>query len=468
MVASRNLTTGPIGPALLAFSMPILASNILQSLNGSINAIWISLFLGEDALAATANANLIMAVLHAAVFGFGLAAMVLIGQALGRGDVPSARRAFAASVGFCSIMSLAIAAMGIAGAGAILHMLSIPPEMFALSLDYLRVIFIAMPAMLLLVLVMTALRGAGDTMTPLWFMVLSVVLDGGLNPLFIRGFGPQPALGIAGSAWATVAASYLTLGGLIVYGYRRDLPLRLRGRVELGWLRPGRSDLRTLIGKGLPMGLQMIVFAGAGVVAIGLVNREGAMPAAAYGATLQIWAYLQLPALAIGGAVSAMTALNIGAGNWDRVARITRSGILIHLATTGISIAAIMLCATPILGLFLDPHGPAAGIARHIQWIAIWSYLPLGVTAILFGTMRANGAVIASLVTLIVTMFPLRLAIYHFTYDFLGLDALWISLDIGALCSLTAAGTLYLRGRWKLARATVGAVQTAEQALGHA
>ena len=104
--------------------------------------------------------------------------------------------------------------------------------------------------------------------------------------------------------------------------YARDHVLRLRGP-ELKYLLPNMEELRFIIGKGLPMGAQMLVISGAGLVMVGLVNREGLVTAAAYGATLQLWNYVQMPALAVGAAVSAMVAQNIGAAKWNRVTTIT-------------------------------------------------------------------------------------------------------------------------------------------------
>lgn len=102
----RDLTTGPIGRTLLLFALPTLGSSVLQSLNGSINAIWIGQFLGEGALAATTNANIIMFLLIAAVFGFGMAATILIGQNMGRGDVAAVRRVLGTSLRLFGVLSL--------------------------------------------------------------------------------------------------------------------------------------------------------------------------------------------------------------------------------------------------------------------------------------------------------------------------------------------------------------------------
>src|SRR6476661_6762578 len=148
----RDLTQGPIAKTLLAFALPTLVSSILQSLNGTVNAIWVGRFLGEDALAATSNANMIMFLLMSFVFGFGMAATVLIGQAFGRRDVDGARRVVGTAFGFMLLVSIGIAAFGWIFAPALLKLLGTPPGAAPLALAYLRVIFLAMPSILLTVL----------------------------------------------------------------------------------------------------------------------------------------------------------------------------------------------------------------------------------------------------------------------------------------------------------------------------
>src|SRR3954462_7111605 len=135
-----DLTQGSIGPTLLKFAVPTLASSILQSLNGSVNAIWVGRFLGEGALAATSNANLVMFLLMAFVFGFGMAATVLIGQAYGRHDQDGARRVIGTALGGFLPFAAAIAILGWIGAPALLRLLGTPPESSAFALAYLRVI----------------------------------------------------------------------------------------------------------------------------------------------------------------------------------------------------------------------------------------------------------------------------------------------------------------------------------------
>ncbi len=120
-------------------------------------------------------------------------------------------------------------------------------------------------------------------------------------------------MGIGGSATATLIANGVSLVALLLYIYGRDLPIRLRG-AELGYIRPDPALLRTILVKGVPMGLQMLVVSTSALAMIGLVNRYGTSTTAAYGAANQLWTYVQMPAMAVGAAVSAMAAQNIGAG----------------------------------------------------------------------------------------------------------------------------------------------------------
>ncbi|MEA3010616.1 MAG: hypothetical protein QOJ91_2308 [Sphingomonadales bacterium] len=458
----RDLTQGAIGPTLLAFALPTLGSSILQSLNGSINAVWVGRFLGEDALAATSNANIVMFLMTSFVFGFGMASTILIGQSFGRRDIDGARRVIGTATGTFFLVSVAVSALGWLFAPGILRILGTPADAAPLALAYLRVIFIAMPPALIMVSWMMALRGGGDSLTPLWFMILAVLLDSGLNPVFILGLGPAPRLGIAGAATATVIANFVSLAALLTYAYWRDLPLRLRG-AELRYLKPDPALLATIVRKGFPMGLQMIVISASALALIGLVNREGVATAAAFGVAMQLWTYLQMPAMALGAAVSAMVAQNIGAGRWDRVSAITRSGVTFALLITASLVVLLAVANRPALALFLGGDSPALPIARHIQILATWSFLLFGVTLVLFGTVRANGAVIGPLIILFVGLVPVRLGFALGAYSRLGADALWLSFPVSSFANMALAIAFYLHGGWRKGR--MGPPPDAEECL---
>lgn len=443
-----DLTQGPIARTLLVFALPQIAGNVMQTLNGSINAIWVGRLLGERALAATANANLVMFLLFALSFGLGMAATVRIGQAFGAQDIAAARRTLGTALGVTGGLALLLAATGWLAAPGLLDLLGTPGEARGEALTYLRIIFLGTPGIMLTAMIAMGLRGIGDATSPLIFMVLTAALDIALNPLLILGIGPLPALGIAGSAWASVIATSVGLVGIVFWLYWRDLPLRLRG-AELGLLRPRADETRFLLTKGLPMGAQMLVIAGAGLVMIALVNREGLMTAAAYGALLQLFNYVQMPALAIGAAVTAMMSQHIGAGLEARVHMISRSGAIINTAITAMLVAALFAFGRLALGLFLGPDSPAVDIALHIQSIMLWSYLPFGITIVLFGTLRAYGVVWVQLITLFVSMYILRLGAYYALYPVMNSDALWVSQLVSSIASLVIILWVYRRGRWR-------------------
>ena len=443
-----DLTEGPILRTLVLFSVPTLMSNILQSLSGTINSIWVGRLIGEDALAATANANIIMFLVASAAFGFGMAGTVKIGQRFGARDIDGARRTFGSAVGFAGIVMVVIAAIGWVGAPYLLDVLDTPGGAYALALTYIRLMFVSLPFMMVSVILTMVLRGTGDARTPLIFMGVTVGIDTIFNPMLISGFGPFPRLGIAGSALSTIIASLVSFVAMIVYVYRKDLPLRLR-RAELKYLKPVREELNYIVVKGIPMGAQMLVMSAAGIIIVGLVNREGLMMTAAYGAAMQLFTYIQMPAMAIGGAVSAMAAQFIGAGKWDRLDGVTRSGVLVNFVMTGVLTAILLIFDRAALGLFLGPDSPAVPLGRHIQLVASWNFVFFGVTMVYSATMRAGNAVWIPLGIIAFTLYPVRLGFYFLTYSRLGADAIWWSFPIAAGASLVLGWWFYHYYGWR-------------------
>ncbi len=448
---SRDLTKGPIASTLLLFALPVLGANVLQSLNGSINAIWIGNLLGEEALAATSNANLVLFLQLGGVFGFSMAATIMVGQSFGARDLEQAKCVVGTGATFFLVVSAVLAAVGWFATPAILALLGTPPASVPAAIAYLRVIFLAVPVMNLFAFAMAVLRGAGDSRTPFWFMLLSVSLDIALNPLLIRGAGPLPPLGIAGSAVATMVGQVVSLAALLALLQRRRHPL-LPGRHELHHFRPRADLLRVIVAKGVPMGLQMIVISSAALAMMGLVNGFGVHVTAAYGVAAQLWTYVQMPALAMGAAVSSMAAQNIGAGRWDRVSRIAGTGVVFNLVLTGALVALLYLLDRAALGLFLPGDSGAIATAVHINNVAAWSFVLFGVTIVLFGVVRATGAVMPPLVILCISLLVVRLPFAALLRDRWGADAIWWSFPLGAGLSAVLALAYYRFGRWRETR----------------
>jgi putative MATE family efflux protein len=464
MQRPRSLTEGSISRGLLQFALPILFANVLQSLNGSINSIWVGRFLGEAALTATSIANTVMFLLIGAAFGIAMAATILIGQSIGANDVVEAKRVVGTSATFFGGISVAMAITGLMICEPLLIAMKTPADSLPLAIAYMRVIFLALPCLYMYAFVMAVLRGAGDSKTPFYFMLLSVVIDIGLNPVFIFGLGPIPRLGIAGSALATFVSQAISLTAMILHLYRRRHLLVLH-KDELPLLRLNWTVVGTLVKKGIPMSAQMLVLSMSGVLMVSIVNHFGVDTAAAFGASLQLWNYIQMPAFAVGMAVSAMAAQNVGARKWDRVASIARVGVVYALLLTGSVISVLEILNTRAYALFLPVGSAAMQAAVHINRIATPSFVFFGITLVLFGVVRASGAVMAPLITLTISLLAVRVPLALAFMDRYGADSVWWSFPLSSAFAAILAVLYYKYGGWRSAHMESAPVQSAEGRL---
>ena len=447
----HNLIEGPIGKTLFMFALPVLGGNALQSLNGTVNAFWVSHSLGVAAVTAISNANIIMMLMLGSVFGVSMAANILVAQSFGADDMPMVKKVIGTANTFFVVLSASLATAGYLLTPQILKAIHTPLDAQPEAIAYLRVIFVAMPFMYYFAFMQMAQRGGGDSKTPFYFMLLAVVLDSGFNPLLIRGIGPFPKLGIAGSAVATLIGQGVSLVCLMVFLYARNSHLVLWGK-EFRLLKPDPTILRALVMKGLPMGVQMLVMSGAALAMIQFVNRYGSMTTAAYGASSQVWMYVQMPAMALSAAVSSMAAQNVGAQRWDRVSRVAGIGVVMGLAITGAVVVVIYLLAHWVLMLFLPAGSAALPIAYHINNIATWAFMALTITFTLFGVVRATGAVWPPLFILITSMWLIRVPFANFFIPILGSDAIWWSFPLGTISSAALATVYYRYGGWRKSR----------------
>ncbi|WNQ09063.1 MATE family efflux transporter [Paenibacillus aurantius] len=446
-----SLTEGPIARTLLFFSLPILLGNVLQSLNGSINAIWIGNFLGETALAATSNSNLIMFFLISAIFGLAMASVILVGQNLGARRVDEAKKVVGTSTVFFLILSLIVTGIGLTFSHWILQAMNTPPDAQALAVAYTRVLFAGVPFMFGFNLVMAVLRGSGDAKTPFYFLLLSAVLDIALNPLLIEGIGPFPRMGIAGSATATFIAQLVSFAALILFLYRRKYFLRITAE-ELHLLRINWTIVKTTVKKGVPMGLNMIVVSLSNLVLIHLVNSYGSEAAAAFGVAGQLSSYVQMPAMAVGGAVTSMAAQNIGAGLWDRVSRVTWTGVAFNITLTGLLVLILHLFNRQALGLFLPSTGKAMEMGMVINNLTLWSFILFGIFNVVAGVVRSSGSVVVPLVISFIALLLVRNPLAVFLGHHYGFEAIWWSFPVGFAVAAGLNLLYYRFGSWRKAR----------------
>ena len=447
----RDLTKGPITRTLLLFSLPLLGGNALQSLNGTVNQIWVSHTLGETAITALGNANIVMMLMLGSIFGVGMAANILVAQAMGAGEPALVKRVMGTATTFFLGLSLIVAVLGGVLSPHILDLMRTPPESRADAIIYLRIIFASVPFMYFFMFMQMAQRGAGDSTTPFWFLALAIGIDVILNPLLIRGIGPFPRLAIAGSATSTLVGQSVALVVLMIHLYRKKSVLLLRPG-EFHLLKPDPEVLKSLVTRGLPMGAQMLVMSGSAVVMISFVNRYGALTSAAYSISSIIWSYLQMPTMAIGASVSSMAAQNVGAGRWDRVAKVARSGVISGLVITGVIALALYALNGVVLAILLPHASPAIPLARHINTTVLWGFVLFSITFSLSGVVRSTGAVWWPLGILVVSMVLVRIPFAALMAPRFGEDAIWWSFPLGTITSAVLTSLYYQFGGWRNSR----------------
>ena len=447
----RDLTTGPITRTLLLFSLPLLGGNALQSLNGTVNQIWVSHILGETAITALGNANIVMMLMLGVIFGVGMAANILVGQAIGGRDLTLVKRVMGTATIFFVTLSIVVAVLGGVFSPHILDLMGTPAAARDDAIIYLRIVFASVPFMYFFMFMQMAQRGAGDSTTPFWFLTLAIVIDITLNPMLILGVGPFPKLGIAGSAVSTLTGQGVSLLAMLTWLYRKNSVIMLR-RADLNLLKPDMAILRSLVTRGLPMGIQMLVMSGAAVVMISLVNRYGALTSAAYSISAIIWSYLQMPTMAVGASVSAMAAQNVGAGKWDRVAAVARSGVISGLMITGAIAVLLYVFNDQVLGILLPSRSPAIVLAKHINETVLWGFVLFSITFSLSGVVRSTGAVWWPLIILTISMLAIRIPFATLLMPRYGADAIWWSFPLGTIASAVMTSLYYKYGGWRRTR----------------
>lgn len=450
---------GPITPTLARFALPLLLTNFLHSVSGTWGAVWVGQVLGANALTAVATANVIMFMVMGSAMGIGTAAGVAIGQSLGAGDDRAVKRVVGGAVVFIVVLSLLLAACGWALAPAIVDGIGTPLAARDFAVTHLRFTCLAMPSIFTYLVMMMMLRGAGDARTPFRFTLVWIGGTMALTPLLLKGAFGLPGLGIASLGLASLAANALALGTLVAYVYIKRSPIALH-RGDLHHFRPDPVLLRLLVKRGVPLALESILVQGAYFVLLSTVNGYGAATAAAYAASAQLWGYVQLPSNALAAAMSAMAAMNIGAGRWDRVEQIALRGCGLSFVIASAATVAMYALGEAPLRLFIPAGGEVLDIAWRINLIALWGWIALSVTVGLFAIMRANGAMLAPMLIFALTMWAFRVPFALGLRPWLGDAAVWWSFPFGTICSALIAWAYYRWGGWRQQRAMLADLDT--------
>ncbi|MFP0195576.1 MATE family efflux transporter [Pseudomonas sp. PHC1] len=436
----------PLWKTYLLFLAPMVLSNFLQSMSGTVNSIYIGQMLGTQALAAVSGMFPIIFFFIALVIGLGAGAGVLIGQAWGARESHMVKAIAGATLLLGVLIGLVAAVLGSVFARQALQGLGTPADVLDDAVAYARVMMWTLPFVLVYVLFTQLLRGVSDTLSPMLALLLSTVVGLALTPAFIRGWIGLPQLGIQSAAVAGLAGTLTSMAWLSWSLIRKGHPLA-PDREFFAALRLDGAILGKVLRIGLPTGVQMIVLSLSELVILALVNQHGSQATAAYGAVTQIVNYVQFPALSIAITASILGAQAIGAGRLERMGPILRTGLWINVCLTGGLILSGYLLSHWLLGLFLTEDSTRA-MAEHLLHIMLWSLLIFGFQAIIGGIMRASGTVLVPVGVAIICVLGVQLPAAYWLDGRFGLQGVWMAFPIAYLGMLVLQ-TLYYKRVWQ-------------------
>jgi putative MATE family efflux protein len=441
----------PLWKSFLVFLVPMMASNILQSLFGTINNVYLGQMIGVDALAAVTVFFPVMFAFIAFVMGLSSGASVLIGQAHGAGEHGKVKAIAGTTLSVALLFAAAIALFGSVFARDLVTALATPANILDEATSYARVTMIFMPLTFAVILVTAMMRGVGDTMTPLLAGIVYTVIGLVVTPMMIAGSFGLPQLGVASAAWAGVVSSLLTLAWLYFHLRSR----RHAFAFDAAFLRAMRPDGRLLalvLRLGIPASLSMMVMSAAELVLLGLVNGYGSDATAAYGAVGQVTSYVQFPALSIAITVSIFGAQAIGRGQGGQIGAIVGTGLQMNIVLTGTLAVLGYLFSRTLMGFFIT-DAAVLELAQGLLHIVLWSTVLFGMATVFSGAMRGSGTVWAPLAISSFAILAVEIPSAIFLSRHIGIEGVWAAYPI-AFCTMFLLQMSYYLLVWRRRAAT--------------
>lgn len=441
----ERILNGPILKTMVLLAWPVMVTSALQALYNLVDAFWLGR-LSTAAVAAPGMAWPILFFFMSFAGGFQAAGSTFVAQHFGAGDRRGAEHSAGQLLGFLAMLSVILAALGYSLAPTVLRLIRAPQEIFPYALTYLRIECMGLPIMFVAQAFSGFMVGLGQTRFLMYISASSLVLNAVLDPLFIFGWGPFPAWGVAGAAWATVfsRAAVALVGLTILFSGKRGLRLSLRDL----WPRPSR--VLPILRVGLPNVLDQASTSFGFVVMMGLVAGFGTTVVAAYTVGNRIINLINVVSWGAGSALVAMIGQNLGAEKYERASQVARRGITAtFLALVGLY-GLTLLLRRPMFALFVaDP----AVIQEGVWYIAIF-----GISIPFFGLFDASAAVfrgsghtVPPMIMALVRLWALRVFLaWLFGYQLgFGTTGMWVGMTLSNVLAGIAIALWLRRGTWK-------------------
>lgn len=445
---SRNYTMdmceGSILNKLLLFSLPLIASSVLQLFFNAADVIVVGKFAGDNALAAVGSNGSIINLLVNVFMGLSVGANVLVARFFAAKQEKELRKTVHTAMSVSVLCGIFVAIMGALAARLVLTLMQSPPEVIDLSTLYLRIYFMGMPATMAYNFGAAILRGVGDTKRPLYYLTFSGVVNVVLNLIFVIVFH----MSVAGVALATIISQYISAFLVIKCLMKEESGIRL----EKQYLGIDKEILLKILQIGLPAGVQGSLFSLSNVVIQSSVNSFGATIVAGNSAAQNIEGFVYVAMNAFSQAVVAFVSQNLGAGKFERINKVV---ITAQFCVCGVGLIlgnGAYLLGEPLLHLYSDSDVVIAAGLKRLSIIAV-PYALCGMMDSMVGALRGLGYSVMPMIVSLLGACAFRMAwiFVFFQIDrFHTIDTVYFAYPISWTLTLSVHIICYLVVRRKM------------------
>ncbi|MBR0393308.1 MAG: MATE family efflux transporter [Oscillospiraceae bacterium] len=433
---------------IVRFSIPMLLGNIAQQLYNTVDSIIVGRFVGDNALAAVGSAGPILNLMIVLFIGISTGASIMVSQYFGAQRKEDLAKAVGSCITLTGVASLLIMIVGPLVAGPLLRLLNTPESIIGWCQSYLTIIFLGIAGGGYYNIMSGVMRGLGDSGSALNYLLVATVANIVLDYVFVAEFG----LGVAGVAWATVIAQFLSA----ILSVIKIMNMKNMFELKRQHLFPGSSYFRTLIRLGLPSGVTQAIFSMSMIVVQSLTNSFGELFIAANVIVMRIDGFVMMPAFSLGTAMTTFAGQNIGAGFMDRVEKGARNGTLTAMGISAVITALILLFGKGLMGVFTTTP-ELIDLSFRMMKILAPGYIAMEVTQCLSGIMRGAGDTVTPMWISIVNTILIRVPL---AYGLVALSRtpelpqgncamMFVSLLITWIIGAFLTFILYRTGRWK-------------------
>jgi len=436
----RDLTEGKPGKLILQFATPMLIGNVFQQLYNVTDSIIVGRFLGKEALAAVGASFPLIFMLISFVIGIATGSTIVIAQYFGARDMKMVKRSIETMYIFLFFASIIMTVVGIMLSGPIFRLIRLPEDVIPQAVTYFNVYLTGTVFFFGFNGISSVLRGLGDSKTPLYFLVISTVMNIILVWLFVAVF----KWGVAGSAWATVIAQAGAFFTGVIYLNRTHEVVKLNS-FKLVF---DRAIFRKSLMIGLPTGLQQ-TFVSLGMLAVTrIVNGFGTDVIAAYSAAGRLDSLAGMPAMNFGAALSTFVGQNMGANKPDRVKQGLKSTFMMSGALALLTSLVVIIFRHQLMHLFTDD---VAVIAIGAEYLVIVSsfYIFFSTMFVIGGVMRGAGDTLIPMFITLFALWAIRIPAAWIMSRYFGVDGIWWSIPVAWFIGMSLSYLYYLKGNWK-------------------